>query len=155
MKMYLVAGGLLLTAASVYGVTDYVQTKNNKAFKELYREVPVTQVKEISVKDIKEEDFSRGKIEAPPPVKEVAVVPKVSAKNSTKKKTKTSVYAAASVKEEIAPVEIEATTEKLTEPKKPVIKATTENKTLKRKISMKKFSRAPLKEEVMIEEKKQ
>ena len=155
MKLYLIAGGLLLTAASVYGVTDYVQTKNKKEFKELYREVPVTQVKEISVKDIQEEDFSRGKIEAPHPVKEVAAVSKVSAKDSKKKKSKTSLYSNASVKEEITLVEAEAPKETVTEPQAPVIKTSTEKKSLKRKISMKKFSRAPLKEEVLIEEKKQ
>ena len=155
MKLYLIAGGLLLTAASVYGVTDYVQTKNKKEFKELYREVPVTQVKEISGKDIQEEDFSRGKIEAPDPVKEVAAVPKVSAKDSKKNKSKTSLYSNASVKEEITLVEVEAPKETVTEPQAPVIKASTKNKPLKSKISMKKFSRAPLKEEVLIEEKKQ
>lgn len=33
MKLYLMAGGLLLTAASVYGVTDYVKTKNKKSLR--------------------------------------------------------------------------------------------------------------------------
>ncbi len=93
MKLYLMAGGLLLTAASVYGVTDYVQTKNKKAFKELYKEAPVLPAKEVSIKNIKEEDYSRGKIERmPAPEKEVVVAPQP-AKTKTLKKKKTSTYA--------------------------------------------------------------
>jgi hypothetical protein len=153
MKIYLIVGGLLLTAASVYGVTDYVQTKNKKAFKELYKEAPVIPVKEITINDIKEEDFSRGKMEAAPLVKEIA---DVKTKDTKKKKTKKSIYSNASVKEEIKPVAIEVSKESGVEPEATIVtKAPVEKKTLKRKITLKKFSRAAPKEEVIIEEKKQ
>ena len=115
MKIYLIVGGLLLTAASVYGVTDYVQTKNKKAFKELYKEVPATPIKEITVADIKEEDFSRGKIESfTLPEKEVVITHKTEKTDIKKKKTKKSVYSNASVKEEINPVAIEISKESST-----------------------------------------
>jgi hypothetical protein len=153
MKVYLIVGGLLLTAASVYGVTDYVQTKNKKAFKELYKEAPVIPVKEITINDIKEEDFSRGKMEAAPLVKEIA---DVKTKDTKKKKTKKSIYSNSSVKEEIKPVGVEISKEVNIEPKATIVtKAPTEKKTMKRKITLKKFSRAALKEEVIFEEKKQ
>ena len=64
MKLYLMAGGLLLTAASVYGVTDYVKTKNKKEFKDLYKEALVAKEKDVKLSDIKEEDYSRGKLES-------------------------------------------------------------------------------------------
>jgi hypothetical protein len=157
MKIYLIAGGLLLTAASVYGITDYVQTKNKKAFKELYKEAPVIPTKEITLTDIKEEDFSRGKIEAPPQVKEVAAAPEsVKVKDIKKKKTKKSVYSNASVKEEIKPIAVEVSKEFGVEPEATIVsKAPTEKKIMKRKITMKKFSRAAPREEVIVEEKKQ
>jgi hypothetical protein len=157
MKVYLIVGGLLLTAASVYGVTDYVQTKNKKAFKELYKEAPVIATKEITLTDIKEEDFSRGKMESfTPPEKEVVIAPKHGKTDTKKKKTKKSVYSNASVKEEIKPVAIEVSKESGVEPEATIVtKAPVEKKTLKRKITLKKFSRAAPKEEVIIEEKKQ
>ena len=154
MKLYLMAGGLLLTAASVYGVTDYVQTKNKKTFKELYKEAPVVPTKEVSVKDIKEEDYSRGKIERlSEPEKEVAVVPQP-AKTKTLKKKKTSTYASAELKEELKPVAVETKTETV-KPEASFAKAPTEKKTIKKRITLKKFSRAAPREEVRIEEKKQ
>ena len=154
MKIYLIAGSLLLTAASVYGVTDYVKTKNKKAFKELYKEVPAPPIKEITVADIKEEDFSRGKIESlTTPEKEVVITHN---SGKTDIKTKKSVYSNASVKEEIKPVAIEISKEFSAEPEAAIsTKAPVEKKTLKRKITLKKFSRAAPKEEVIIEEKKQ
>src|SRR5918993_2656672 len=144
MKIYLIVGGLLLTAASVYGVTDYVQTKNKKAFKELYKEVPVIATKEITFTDIKEEDFSRGKMESfASPEKEVVIAPKHGKTDAKKKKTKKSVYSSASVKEEIKPVAIEVSKESGFEPEATIVpKAPVEKKTLKRKITLKKFSRA-------------
>lgn len=152
MKLYLMAGGLLLTAASVYGVTDYVQTKNKKAFKELYKEVVTT--KEISVKDIKEEDYSRGKIErVPKPEKEIIVAPQP-AKTKTLKKKKASTYASAELKEEIKPVAVETKTEAV-KPEASFAKAPTEKKSIKKRITLKKFSRAAPREEVRVEEKKQ
>ncbi len=154
MKLYLMAGGLLLTAASVYGVTDYVQTKNKKAFKELYKEAPVVQTKEVKLEDIKEEDYSRGKIErVPEPVKEVAVAPQP-AKTKTLKKKKASTYASAELKEEIKPVAVETKTESV-KPEASFAKAPTEKKSIKKRITLKKFSRAAPREEVRIEEKKQ
>jgi hypothetical protein len=157
MKMYLIAGGLLLTAASVYGVTDYMQTKNKKAFKELYKEAPAPPTKEITITDIKEEDFSRGKLESfNPPEKEVVLTTKSEKTDIKKKKMKKSVYSSASVKQEIKPVAIEVLKETSVEPEATIItKAPTEKKTIKRKITLKKFSRAAPKEEVIIEEKKQ
>lgn len=153
MKLYLMAGGLLLTAASVYGVTDYVQTKNKKEFKELYKEVPVVPTKEVSVKDIKEEDYSRGKIErTSEPEKEVAVAPQP-AKTKTLKKKKISSYASAELKEELKPVAVETKNETII-PEASFAKAPTEKKSIKKRITLKKFSRAAPREEVMIEEKK-
>ncbi len=157
MKIYLIAGGLLLTAASVYGVADYVQTKNQKEFKELYKEAPVTTTKEITLTDIKEEDFSRGKLETfTPPEKEVVLTTKSAKTDIKKKKMKKSVYSSASVKEEIKPVAIEVSTESSIQPEATIVtKAPTEKKTMKRKITLKKFSRAAPREEVIVEEKKQ
>lgn len=153
MKFYLMAGGLLLTAASVYGVTDYLQTKNKKAFKELYKEAPVVQTKEITVKDIKEEDYSRGKMEPlPASQKEVAVAPQP-AKTKTLKKKKTSSYASAELKEELKPVAVETKNESV-KPEASFAKAPTEKKSIKKRITLKKFSRAAPREEV-VEEKKQ
>ncbi|MBY0476365.1 MAG: hypothetical protein K2Q24_01875 [Chitinophagaceae bacterium] len=153
MKFYLMAGGLLLTAASVYGVTDYLQTKNKKAFKELYKEAPVVQTKEITVKDIKEEDYSRGKMEPlPASQKEVAVAPQP-AKTKTLKKKKTSSYASAELKEELKPVAVETKNESV-KPEASFAKAPTEKKSINKRITLKKFSRAAPREEV-VEEKKQ
>lgn len=147
------AGGLLLTAASVYGVTDYLQTKNKKAFKELYKEAPVVQTKEITVKDIKEEDYSRGKMEPlPASQKEVAVAPQP-AKTKTLKKKKTSSYASAELKEELKPVAVETKNESV-KPEASFAKAPTEKKSINKRITLKKFSRAAPREEV-VEEKKQ
>ena len=133
MKIYLIVGGLLLTAASVYGVTDYVQTKNKKAFKELYKEVPATPIKEITVADIKEEDFSRGKIESfTLPEKEVVITHKTEKTDIKQQKTKHEVYSNASVKEEIPPVAIEISKESSTEPEAAIsTKPPVETKTLK------------------------
>jgi hypothetical protein len=70
MKLYLLAGGLLIKAASVYGITDYMNTKNKKEFKSLYKETPVTLKEEVKLQDIHEEDFSRGKLESFTPPKQ-------------------------------------------------------------------------------------
>lgn len=154
MKLYLIAGGMLLTAASVYGVTDYVQTKNKKVFKELYQEAPAATVKEITVNDIDEEDFSRAKIVAPPPVKEVTASEPV--KVVKKKKTKKSVYASSSMQEELNTATIEPVKESSVELEtKVAAKAPTKKKALKKRIALKKFSRAAPGEEVILEEKKQ
>lgn len=153
MKLYLMAGGLLLTAASVYGVTDYVQTKNKKAFKELYKEAPVAQTKEVKLEDIKEEDYSRGKMEPlPASQKEVAVAPQP-AKTKTLKKKKISSYASAELKEELKPVAVEPKNETV-KPETNFAKAPTEKKAIKKRITLKKFSRAAPREEMLIEEKK-
>lgn len=147
------AGGLLLTAASVYGVTDYVQTKKKKDFKELYKEAPVAQIKEVKLEDIKEEDYSRGKMEPlPASKKEVAVAPQP-AKTKTLKKKKISGYASAEMKEELNPVAVETKNEAV-KPEANFAKAPTEKKSMKKRITLKKFSRAAPREEE-VEEKKQ
>ncbi len=154
MKLYLMAGGLLLTAASVYGVTDYVKTKNKQEFKELYKEVPVVKAKDVKLSNIKEEDYSRGKLEAPLPVEEkVAVAEKPVQPKKLKKKKKAS-YASAELREEIIPVSAEIKNEPV-KPEAEIAKAPTEKKTLRKKLNMKMFSRAAPKEEILIKEKKQ
>ena len=153
MKLYLMAGGLLLTAASVYGVTDYVQTKNKKAFKELYKEAPVTQTKEVSIKDIKEEDYSRGKIESLPAHETKVAVAEEPVKTKKLKKKKVSSYASAELKEDLKPVAVETKNETVN-PEASFAKAPTEKKSIKKRITLKKFSRAAPREEAIIKEKK-
>jgi hypothetical protein len=51
MKLFLMAAGLLMTGASVYGIVDYHKKAENKAFKELYKENP-GQVETESTKDV-------------------------------------------------------------------------------------------------------
>ncbi len=153
MKLYLMAGGLLLTAASVYGVTDYVKTKNKKEFKDLYKEVPVVQAKNVKLSDIKEEDYSRGKLEAPRPVENKVAVAEKPVLTKKLKKKKTASYASAELKEEIIPVSVELKNESI-KPEAEITKAPTEKKTLRKKVNMKMFSRAAPKEEILIEKKK-
>jgi hypothetical protein len=153
MKFYLLAGGLLLTGASVYGVTDYVNTKNNKAFQELYKEAPVVQATDVKISDIREEDFSRGKVQAftPPQQETKTTIPEkpVKTKTAKKAKMKTSSYAST----ELVPVSTD-TKSSISEPVLEPAKAPTEKRKLSKKITLKKFSRAPLKQEVILEEKK-
>lgn len=153
MKLYLMAGGLLLTAASVYGVTDYVKTKNKKEFKDLYKEVPVVQAKNVKLSDIKEEDYSRGKLEAPRPVENKVAVAEKPVLTKKLKKKKTASYASAELKEEIIPVSVELKNESI-KPEAEITKAPTEKKTLRKKVNMKMFSRAAPREEILIEKKK-
>ncbi len=92
--MYLLAGGLLITAASVYGITDYVKNRNHDTFKNLYKETPVLTKESEKPQDVKEEDFSTGKIEPlPPPKKQTksAVATKLP-REKTKLKKKTNNY---------------------------------------------------------------
>ena len=155
MKLYLMAGGLLLTAASVYGVADYVKTKNKKEFKDLYKEVPpAAQTKDVKLSDIKEEDFSRGKLEAPLPVENKETVAENPVQTKKMKKKKTATYASADRKEEIIPVSAKEKNETV-KPEAEITKAPTEKKTIRKRINMKMFSRAAPREEVLIEEKKQ
>ena len=154
MKLYLMAGGLLLTAASVYGVTDYVKTKNKKEFKGLYKEVPVEHTKNVKPSDIKEEDYSRGKLEAPRPVENKVAVAEKPVQTKKLKKKKTASYASAELKEEITPVSVEVKNETV-KPETEIAKAPTEKKTLRKKLNMKMFSRAAPREEILIEKKKQ
>lgn len=153
MKLYLMAGGLLLTAASVYGVTDYVKTKNKKEFKDLYKEVPVVQAKNVKLSDIKEEDYSRGKLEAPRPVETKVAVAEKPVQPKKLKKKKTASYASAELKEEIIPASVELKNEPV-KPEAEIVKAPTEKKTLRKKLNMKMFSRAAPREEILIEKKK-
>jgi len=156
MKLYLMAGGLLLTAASVYGITDYVKTKNKKEFKDLYKEAPVAKEKDVKLSDIKEEDYSRGKLESfspPAPENKVAVAEKPVQTKKLKKK-KTASYASAELKEEIIPASVELKNETV-KPETEIAKAPTEKKTLRKKVNMKMFSRAAPKEEILIEKKKE
>ncbi|MBX9783322.1 MAG: hypothetical protein K2X48_08525 [Chitinophagaceae bacterium] len=85
MKFYLLAGGLLITAASVYGITDYIKTKNKKEFQKMYKETAVTLQENVQLRDVKEEDFSRGKPESFTPPKE-ETKPAVAKKSSKSKK---------------------------------------------------------------------
>lgn len=154
MKLYLMAGGLLLTAASVYGITDYVKTKNKKEFKDLYKEVPVVQAKNVKLSDIKEEDYSRGKLEAPLPVENKVAVAEKPIQTKKLKKKKTATYISAELKEEIMPVSVELKNEPV-KPETEIVKAPTEKKTLRKKVNMKMFSRAAPREEILIEKKKE
>jgi hypothetical protein len=153
MKLYLMAGGLLLTAASVYGVADYVKTKNKKEFKELYKEVPAAQTNNVKLSDIKEEDYSRGKLEAPLPVENKTAVAEKPVQTKKLKKKTTSTYAPAKQKEEVKPVVAE-TKEETSKPEAEFSAAPTEKKTTRKKINMKMFSRAAPREEILIEKKK-
>jgi hypothetical protein len=162
MKFYLMAGGLLLTAASVYGVTDYVKTKNQKEFKELYKEHPEEKVTNVKIGDIKEEDYSRGKLETisppSPPIetKEAVAKKPVKTKTTKNKKNKTVSYASAGMKADIQPVAVELKEEITHQPEVTIAAAPKEKKTVRKKVSMKMFSRAaPVMREVKTEEKKQ
>lgn len=154
MKLHLMAGGLLLTAASVYGVTDYVKTKNKNEFKELYKETPAVQTKNVKLSDIKEEDYSRGKPEAPVPVKNKVAVAENPVQTKKLKKKETAFYTSAEIKEEIIPASVEAKNETV-KPETEIAKAPTEKKTLRKKVNMKMFSRAAPREVMQTEEKKQ
>ena len=77
-------------------------------------------------------------------------------KVAKKKKTKKSVYASAAMKEELSPATIEPLKETSVETEtKVAAKAPTEKQPLKKRITLKKFSRAAPKEEIIPEEKKQ
>lgn len=154
MKLYLMAGGLLLTAASVYGVADYVKTKNKKEFKELYKEAPSAKTETVKLSDLKEEDYSRAKLEAPLPVENKTVVAEKPVLTKKLKKKKTSLYVPAKQKEEVKPAVAE-TKEETSKPEEKLAAASTEKKTTRKKINMKMFSRAAPREEILIEEKKQ
>jgi hypothetical protein len=154
MKFYLMAGGLLIMTASVYGVFDYIRTKNKKAFKDLYKEAPAVKSKVVKLSDVKEEDYSRGKLEssAPPPAKPK---PAVAAKpTETKVKMKTSAYAAEKTNDDFTPVTAEVKVE-APKPVAKIVPAPTAKKKLKKKINMKMYSRAaPVREIRVVEEKK-
>jgi hypothetical protein len=140
MKFYLLAGGLLITAASVFGIADYMKTKNKKEFKALYKETPVTLKEDVKLQDIHEEDFSRSKLETVTP-------PKEEQKQAVATKHKKSVqYAGDKPEIEMIPMYEEIKTPEnipeITTPEKPEAK-----KKLKKKINMKMYSRAPLREE--------
>jgi hypothetical protein len=156
MKFYLMAGGLLIMTASVYGVIDYIRTKNKKAFKDLYKEAPAVKSTVVKLSDVKEEDYSRGKLEssAPPPAKPKPAVAAKPTETKVKMKMKTSAYAAEKTNDDFTPV----TAEVKVEAPKPVAKiapAPTAKKKLKKKINMKMYSRAaPVREIRVVEEKK-
>jgi hypothetical protein len=149
MKFYLMAGGLLITAASVYGVTDYIKTKNKKAFKEMYSETPVALKENVKLHDVKEEDFSRGKIDPPPPPKQEPVKAVAAKQKTSKKKKQIEVIPMPEINTVRAPAVEEIKTPL------PEVKVTTAPKEVKRprkKINSKMFSRGAI--ERRIEEPK-
>lgn len=154
MKFYLMAGGLLLTAASVYGVADYLKTKNSKQFKDLYKEVPVTLKDDIKVSEVKAEDYSRGKIDNTPlPAENKTAVAEntLKTKPSKKKKTKSMSYASAGTKAEITPVAAEPREEVSLQPKAAIAAAPKEKKAVRKKVNMKMFSRAAPREMIAVD----
>lgn len=154
MKFYLMAGGLLLTAASVYGVADYFKTKNSKQFKDLYKEVPVTLKDDIKVSEVKAEDYSRGKIDNTPlPAENKTAVAEntIKTKPSKKKKTKSLSYASAGTKAEIKPVAVELREEVTPKPEVTIAAAPKEKKAVRKKVSMKMFSRAAPREMIVVD----
>jgi hypothetical protein len=162
MKLYLLAGGLLLTAASVYGITDYVKTKNQKEFTDLYKEHPQEKKANVTLADIQEEDYSRGKLETAPPApietkKAVAKKP-VKTKPTKTRKTKTVSYASVGTTAEIQPTAVEVKENVTPQPEVTIATAPKEKKTVRKKVNMKMFSRAAparINQEVIKEEKKQ
>lgn len=143
MKFYLLAGGLLITAASVYGITDYIKTKNKKEFQNMYKESPVAFKEDVKLPDIKEEDFSRGKLETYTPPKEQSKPTVASKQKKSKVKSKKAV---AAVDErpmiEVIPMREEVKAPEniieISAPPQPPI----EKKKLKKKINLKMYSRA-------------
>jgi hypothetical protein len=150
MKLYLMAGGLLITAASVYGITDYINTKNKKEFKNLYNETPVTLKEDIKLHDVKEEDFSRAKLETVVPPNEE---PKPAVATKQKKSKVKSKKPAASV-EEKPEIEVIPMPEEIKAPanitEMTIASAPKERGKLKKKVNMKMFSRGAIREEVVI-----
>lgn len=150
MKLYLLAGGLLLSAASVYGITGYIKTKNKKEFKDLYKEAPAVQKEEVKISDLKEEDFSRGKLESFTPPKE-ETKPAVAAKQkkvklkSKKEPEPILKKATIEVVPEIKEVSVVPNIPEITPPPRVV-----EKKSLRKKINLKMYSRAPLREEIIL-----
>jgi hypothetical protein len=165
MKIYLMAGGLLLTAASVYGVADYVKTKNQKEFKNLYKELPAQEKTNVKITDLKEEDYSRGKLETSPPAPveiKTAVATNPEKTNHTKIKKTKKVVPAPPVKKtgpdntEVQPTSVELKDNITPQPEAITVAAPKEKKTVRKKVSMKMFSRAaPVMQEIKTEEKKQ
>jgi hypothetical protein len=142
MKLYLLAGGLLITAASVYGITDYMNTKNKKEFKNLYKETPVTLKEDIKLQDVKEEDFSRGKLETAAPPKEEPKPAVATKQKKSKIKSKKPEIEVIPMHEEIkAPANI---------PEMTITSAPKERGKLKKKVNMKMFSRGAIREDFVI-----
>lgn len=151
MKFYLLAGGLLLTAASVYGVTDFINTKNKKEFKKLYKETPVTLKEDIKLQDVKEEDFSRGKLETYIPPKEESKTSFATNQKKVKVKSKKAVEYDLQLPEiEVLPMheEVKAPVNipEITVPPPPPV----EKKKLKKKVSLKMYSRGAIRQEVSV-----
>lgn len=140
MKLYLLAGGLLLSAASVYGITDYIKTKNKKEFKDLYKEVPVVQKEEVKISDLKEEDFSRGKFENVAPPKE-EIKSSATAKQKKVKSKKLIESAEKSPQIEVTPMPAKING-KPSDPDAVLATAPKERKQVKKKVNLKMFSRA-------------
>jgi len=149
MKFYLLAGGLLITAASVYGITDYMNTKNKKEFKNLYKETHVTLKEDVKLQDVNEEDFSRGKLESYTQPKEESRPAVTTRQKKSKVKSKKTIE----VVNEIPEIEVIPMYDEVKAPENiPEIKVPppppVENKKLKKKLSLKMYSRGAIREEV-------
>jgi hypothetical protein len=142
MKLYLLAGGLLLSAASVYGITDYIKTSNKKEFKDLYKEAPAVQKEEVKISDLKEEDYSRGKLESVPPPKEETKPAVAFKQRKSKVKSKKAVEAVEEKPQiELTPMPAKAN-RKVSDQDAVFASAPKERKTVKKKVNLKMFSRA-------------
>jgi pyruvate/oxaloacetate carboxyltransferase len=88
MKIFLIAAGLLMTGASVYGVVDYNKKTESGALKELYKEKPAPVDTEIV------EEVSKPVIEnkETPKVEEVVVTEKKTTRKMAKKKKEERVF---------------------------------------------------------------
>jgi hypothetical protein len=145
MKSMLYVGASLMIGASIYGLVDYKQNHNKKGFTEMYKEgphktdtpaAPLVEEKKSEVKEVKMD------------------VPVVKTKKTGTKKQQIKEEPLIEVTGEVPvttvnPVAI-AETETEIEPKPETSVKTTKKKKLNHKI----FSRAPLKDEVEVEERK-
>jgi hypothetical protein len=147
MKLHLLAGGFLLTAASVYGITDYMNTKNKKEFQQLYKETPVTLNDDIQLQDLREEDFSRGKLEPVLPSGTTISNPVRETQTKKMKRKRTAVNDQQKI--EVAPMNenehLQPPTPVITVPPPP---PPVEKKKLKKKLNLKMYSRGAIREEL-------
>lgn len=138
MKSILYVGATLMIGASIYGFVDYKQTSRNAKFKTMYdQQEQANDVKEITLPVNKKEIQ---------PLKEEK---KVLVKEATQQKPvfeRSKIEIVKAEKIESDPGEVE--TDNLKESKS----LSTYKKVKKRKLNTKLFSRAPLREEIEIEE---